>query len=77
MVADTHVEVDENLCIVCVVGAYITESSGTVSRVIQSLHDIPIRMISYGGSAHNISILVSEEHKTKALNALHEGLFNV
>lgn len=72
-----HVEVDENLSIICVVGEFIVENSGLASKVIQSLEDIAIRMISYGGSAHNISLLVSEELKVKALQALHKGLFDV
>ena len=72
-----HVEVDKGLSIVCVVGEFLVESCGLASRVIKSLEDIPIRMISYGGSAHNISLLVSEELKVKALKALHKGLFNV
>ena len=72
-----HVEVDKNLSIVCVVGEFLVESSGLASRVIRSLEDIPIRMISYGGSAHNITLLISEEQKVKALNALHRGVFDV
>ena len=71
------VEIDENLSLVCIVGGYIAETTGLVSKVIRSLEDIPIRMISYGGSAHNISVLVSEEHKVKALNALHKRLLDV
>ncbi|TQV82759.1 aspartate kinase [Aliikangiella coralliicola] len=70
-----QVEVDKNLSIVCVVGEFLVESSGIASQVIRSLEDIPIRMISYGGSSHNISLLVSEEHKVNALNALHQRLF--
>lgn len=72
-----HVDVDKSLSIVCVVGEYLVENSGLASLVIKSLEDIPIRMISYGGSAHNISLLVSEELKVKALQLLHKGLFNV
>ncbi len=72
-----HVEVDKSLSIICVVGEFLVESSGLASQVIQSLQDIPIRMISYGGSAHNISLLVSEELKVEALQALHKGLFDV
>jgi len=71
------VDVDENLAIVCVVGEFLVESTGVAARVIHSLETIPIRMISYGGSAHNITLLVSEEQKTASLRALHEGLFDV
>jgi len=72
-----HVEIDKNLSIICVVGEYLIENSRLASKVIQSLEGISIRMISYGGSAHNISLLVSENLKVKALQKLHEGLFNV
>ena len=71
------VDVDKNLAIVCVVGEFLVESSGVAARVIHSLETIPLRMISYGGSAHNITLLVSEEQKVASLRALHEGLFNV
>jgi aspartate kinase len=71
------VEVDQNMTIVCVVGDFVAESKGMVQRVLQSMSDIPVRMISYGGSRHNISLLVSSSKKVQALNALHEGLFNV
>jgi len=72
-----HVEIDRSLSIICVVGEFLVESSGLASQVIKALEDLPIRMISYGGSAHNISLLVSEELKIEALKALHRGLFDV
>jgi len=70
-----NVEVDSNLAIVCVVGEFLMESTGLASKVIGSLSSIPLRMISYGGSAHNITLLIAEELKVDALQALHEGLF--
>lgn len=69
------VEVNENLSIICVVGELITESTGYASRILDALEDIPIRMISYGGSRNNISMLVSTSDKIKALNDLHKNLF--
>ena len=69
------VEVNENLSIICVVGESITESTGYASRILDALADIPIRMISYGGSRNNISMLVSTLDKITALNALHKNLF--
>lgn len=71
------VDVDKDLAIVCVVGEFLVDSAGVASKVIQSLESIPLRMISYGGSAHNITLLVSEEQKIASLKALHEGLFDV
>lgn len=72
-----HVDVDQNLAIICVVGEFLVESTGVAAKVIQSLESVPLRMISYGGSAHNITLLVSEDLKAPSLKALHEGLFNV
>jgi len=72
-----RVEVDENLSIICVVGEFVAESTGIALQVLSSLKDVPLRMISYGGSAHNITLLVSENLKVSALRALHEGLFHV
>ena len=71
-----HIEVDDSLSIICIVGEYLVENSGLATKVIGALEGTPIRMISYGGSAHNISLLVSEESKTKALQALHDKLFD-
>lgn len=67
-----EVEVDENLSIVCVVGNFISESKGYAHTIFQSLKDIPIRMISYGGSKHNISVLVKTEHKNQCQLLLNE-----
>ncbi len=72
-----HVEVDNNLSIVSVVGERLIERSELIALVINSLNGISIRMISYGGSAHNISFLVPENSKLNALKALHQGIFDV
>lgn len=71
------VEIDQQLAIICVVGEFINENKDAALQVIQSLSGIAIRMISYGGSAHNISLLVASDDKVAALKALHGGLFNV
>ncbi len=70
-----RVEVDKDLTIICIVGNFDLDKRGIINRVFNSLKDIPVRMISYGGSTHNISVLVVTENKNKALNALNEGLF--
>ncbi|MBQ5729199.1 MAG: aspartate kinase [Bacteroidaceae bacterium] len=70
------VEVDHNMCIICVVGDLVMENIGFESQVTQAMADVPIRMISYGGSNHNISFLIREEDKAKALQALSQHLFN-
>ncbi len=75
LAAFSIVEVEQNQSIICVVGDFVAASKGVALQVIQQLKDIPLRMISYGGSRHNISILIKETHKIAALNALHNGLF--
>lgn len=71
------VEVDKNQTIVCIVGNMIAEEKGFASRVFIALDNIPIRMISYGGSRHNISVLVNTNDKKETLVALSEKLLNV
>src|SRR5690554_72601 len=70
------VEVDHNLCIVCVVGNLIAESKGVIKNVMDSVVEYPLRMVSYGGSRHNVSILVDEKYKNGALKSLNENLFD-
>ena len=70
------VEVDKNMCIICVVGDLQWGNVGFESLVSEALAQIPVRMISYGGSNYNISFLVKESDKKQALCALSEKLFN-
>ena len=69
------VEVDEDMCIVCVVGDLTGERVGVASEIIEAFKEIPVRMISYGGSEHNISFLISKDDKKAALCALSRQLF--
>ncbi|WP_303311878.1 aspartate kinase [Hymenobacter sp. BT730] len=69
------VETDENQTIVCLVGNLIQENHGAAFKVFEALQNIPLRMISYGGSPNNISILINTPDKVRALTALNEGLF--
>ena len=69
------VEVDENMCIICVVGDLAWGNVGYETLVTEALREIPVRMISYGGSNHNISFLVREEDKKAALQLLSQKLF--
>jgi len=64
------------MVIVCVVGDLFYENVGFQAQIVEALKDIPIRMISYGGSNYNISFLIKKEDKGKALNALSDALFN-
>lgn len=70
------VDVDENQVIICIVGDLIAENSGIAASVFNAVKDVPVRMISYGGSNHNISMLIKDEYKKQALVALSEKLFN-
>ncbi|UJP66507.1 aspartate kinase [Mongoliitalea daihaiensis] len=71
-----HVEVDTNQAIVSIVGNLIAESKGTVAHVMNCLTDFPVRMVSYGGSRHNVSLLLDATFKNDALRSLNEGLFD-
>ena len=70
------VTVDSGMCIVCVVGDMVWENLGFESRAMDALADIPVRMISYGGSNYNISFLIKESDKKAALQRLSDVLFN-
>ncbi len=72
-----QIEVDRDQTIVCIVGSFTVHRSGYASRIFAALKDIPIRMISFGGSKYNVSILVNSAYKKDALVALNEGLFPV
>ena len=69
------VTVDEDMVIIAVVGDMMWDNLGFESRVIEALSDVPVRMISYGGSNYNISILVKKDDKIKALKNLSAHLF--
>lgn len=69
-------EVEKDQTIICVVGQLPKEKPGYGFKVLESLKDIPLRMVSYGGSQNNISVLVSSHLKKEALQALNKGIFN-
>lgn len=71
------VDVEPDQCIICVVGHLLQEEPGHAARIFSSLKDIPLRMISYGGSKNNVSLLIDAAHKTLALQALNRGLFGL
>lgn len=70
------VTVDRDMVIICVVGDLQSDNLGFQSKAVNSLSEIPIRMISYGGSNYNISFLVKAIDKKAALQALSAGLFS-
>lgn len=76
LLAFGEVEVDCDMSIICIVGDIIREETGFASKVFHALDGIPIRMISYGGSRFNISVLVPTSHKTSTLQTLSDKLLN-
>ncbi len=70
------VSVEHNLSIICVVGDLDSTNVGFETRTMMAMEDIPVRMISYGGSNYNISLLVAERDKQRALQSLSDHLFN-
>jgi aspartate kinase len=70
------VDVDHDKVIVCVVGDLIADNKGYANAIFDAVKDIPIRMISYGGSNYNLSLLINAEDKKQALNLLSDKLFN-
>lgn len=71
------VEVDQNQTIISVVGNEISKTEDMVKKLFGSIMNIPVRMVSYGGSPHNISLLVPAEYKTQILQQLNRGMFGL
>ncbi|MET3113492.1 aspartate kinase [Pedobacter sp. CG_S7] len=69
------VEIDNDQSIVCVVGDFSADTHGFAARVLEAMKHIPIRMISYGGSNYNISLLINSKDKVESLRSLHNRLF--
>ncbi|MBU6177769.1 MAG: aspartate kinase, partial [Bacteroidetes bacterium] len=72
-----HVEVDREQTIVSLVGFEIATTPAILSNLALAVKDIPVRMISYGGSPHNISLLVPATAKTKLLQQLNKEIFGL
>ena len=70
------VTVDLDMCIICVVGDMDWSNLGFESKAMDAMKDIPVRMVSFGGSNYNISFLVKEEDKKRALQSLSKCLFD-
>ena len=70
------VTVDTNMCIICVVGDLDWSNIGFETLALDAMKDIPVRMVSYGGSNYNISFLIREEDKKRALQSLSNTIFN-
>lgn len=71
------IEVEENHTIVSIVGNELAQTPDVLSKLFDSLKPVPVRMVSYGGSKHNVSVLIPSAHKTTTLQLLNKGLFNL
>lgn len=71
------VELDHHQTIVSIVGNEVAATPSILKKLFDSLNEVPLRMISYGGSRHNISILIGGQYKEKTLQLLNKGLFNL
>ena len=71
------VDVDTDQAIVCIVGNELASDHGVLKKLFQSLDGIEVRMVSFGGSAHNVSILVDSNQKVNVLQQLNSGLFGL
>jgi aspartate kinase len=71
------IEVEENHTIVSIVGNELARTPNILSKLFDSLTSVPISMVSYGGSKHNVSLLIPSAYKTETLQLLNKGLFNL
>ena len=71
------IEVEYDHTIVAIVGNEIAETKEVLSKLFASLTPVPVRMVSYGGSKHNVSVLVPSSFKTQTLQLLNKGLFGL
>jgi aspartate kinase len=70
------VEVEQDQTIICIVGDFRTERTGSAPEIFEALDTIPLKMISYGGSPYSISLLIDTRDKINALQLLNKYLFN-
>jgi aspartate kinase len=69
------VDIDENQTIICMAGYNLINQRGKAAQALEAVQHLPVRMISYGGSRHNLSLLIPSQYKTDALQSLHKRLF--
>ena len=72
-----NVEVEDNQTIISIVGNEIAQTEQVLEKLFSAIRTIPVTMVSYGGSAHNISLLVPASEKKTTLQALNKGLFGL
>ncbi|MFN7280613.1 MAG: aspartate kinase [bacterium] len=72
-----ELEVTRDQTIIAIVGNELAQTKDVLARLFSALTIVPVRMVSYGGSNHNISILIDGEHKKETLQLLNRGLFGL
>lgn len=72
-----NVEIDTDQAIVSLVGNEIAQTPDVLKKVFDSISSVPVRMVSYGGSKHNISILIPASYKKQTLQLINKGVFNL
>jgi aspartate kinase len=71
------VEIETDQTIVSIVGNEIAQTSSVLKKLFDAIDEVSVTMVSYGGSAHNISLLLPSTYKTKTLQLINKGLFNL
>ena len=71
------VEIEKDQTIVSIVGNEIAQTDAVLKKLFDAINEVPITMVSYGGSPHNISLLLPSTFKTKTLQLINKGLFNL
>ena len=71
------IETDSNQTLVSVVGNEIEETGDVMKKLFDAIEPIPVRMVSYGGSKHNVTLLIDRQYKEQALQLLNKGLFGL
>lgn len=71
------IEIDKNQTIISIVGNEIAKTKSVLTKLFDAVEAVPVRMVSYGGSHNNVTILVDGNYKAKALQLLNSGLFGL
>ncbi len=72
-----NIEIEKNQTIISIVGNQISKTENVLQTLFNSIKTVPVTMVNYGGSAHNISILIPSNYKTETLKLLNTGLFGL
>ena len=71
------IEIEKDQTIVSIVGNEIAKTDAILKKLFDAINEVPVTMVSYGGSPHNISLLLPSAYKTKTLQLVNKGLFNL